>query len=104
MRLNLVVAAGAFLLGAAAPLAVPHAGQPEVLPVCPTQQTALLAAQGGSVLPDGCHVVIVTHKETLDGPVCQLDFSPNLKGLPGAIARMMRVPVRWWIACAYLRI
>lgn len=97
MRVHHLAAAAAILLGAAVPLAFPRAGQPEVLPVCATQETALRAARGGT-LPRGCHVILVTQVETEAGPVCQLDFSPNLRGLPGAIATMMRVPVRWWIA------
>jgi len=42
--------------------------------------------------------------DTRAGAVCELDFSRNLHGLPGAVATLMRVPMRWWVACGYLRL
>ncbi|MBX6745436.1 MAG: hypothetical protein IRY87_25680 [Acetobacteraceae bacterium] len=104
MRAQCFVAAAAFLLGVATPFAFPRAGQPELVPICPAPELALLAAREGPGLPEDCHVVVVRRVDTRAGAVCELDFSRNLHGLPGAVATLMRVPMRWWVACGYLRL
>lgn len=103
MRSFHTLAFAMLLSWAVTPFTAARAQQADRISVCASPAAALQAAQtGAAAMPDGCHIVLVRRVDTPAGPVCQVDFSPNVRGFPGALVASM-VPMQWWIACSYLR-